>query len=280
MISPTLILMIGLLDTVAGDSRNKRILTRVAFLAAVSVLAIWGMGVPTLLVVGCVVLATTWVWAVPSPFPTTEDSCGGWRSTNLRLLPVILLFLLVLGVAAYDQTGETATGFVVDAYSLIALQSAESISLSTVVAAVALTVFLTRSANTIVLMALGRPHQEAASQDTAHAKSAEHTPQWKITFGTWKVVEVHPGDKPKLGPVLRGGRLIGPLERLLIVVLAFSDAPEIIAALAAAKGIVRFPEIAEDRGVGSKAEEFLIGSLASWTLSVLAVLFLALVHSG
>ncbi|MHA7245765.1 hypothetical protein ACX80C_02985 [Arthrobacter tecti] len=50
--------------------------------------------------------------------------------------------------------------------------------------------------------------------------------------------------------------------------------------LSAAKGLVRFPEISEDRGSGSKAEEFLVGSLASWTLSIAGVLYLYLLHHG
>ena len=66
---------------------------------------------------------------------------------------------------------------------------------------------------------------------------------------------------------LRGGRYIGPMERLLMVVLGLAQAYPVIAALMAAKGIVRFPEISADRGAGSRAEEFLIGSLTSWGLA-------------
>ena len=66
---------------------------------------------------------------------------------------------------------------------------------------------------------------------------------------------------------LRGGRDIGPMERLLMVVLGLAQAYPVIAALMAAKGIVRFPEISADRGAGSRAEEFLIGSLTSWGLA-------------
>lgn len=77
------------------------------------------------------------------------------------------------------------------------------------------------------------------------------------------------GDAP-----LRGGRWIGPLERILLLLLASAGAHHIaIAAVIAAKGVVRFPEISRDEG-GGKAEEFLIGSLASWTLAVLAAALL------
>ena len=37
--------------------------------------------------------------------------------------------------------------------------------------------------------------------------------------------------------------------------------------LGAALGLVRFPEISADRGEGSRAEEFLGGSLASWGIA-------------
>lgn len=84
------------------------------------------------------------------------------------------------------------------------------------------------------------------------------------------------------GSTLKGGRVIGPLERIFITVLALVGAYHVVAALMAAKGIVRFPEIsaevkrAEEQrdqpgaaGVasGTKAEEFLVGSLASWGLA-------------
>ena len=73
------------------------------------------------------------------------------------------------------------------------------------------------------------------------------------------------------GSRLKGGRVIGPLERIFITVLIVFEAYHIVAALMAAKGIVRFPEISaeakRDDATGTKAEEFLVGSLASWGLA-------------
>lgn len=75
------------------------------------------------------------------------------------------------------------------------------------------------------------------------------------------------------GSRLKGGRVIGPLERIFIMVLAVVGAYHVVAALMAAKGIVRFPEISADAKrddpvqAGTKAEEFLVGSLASWGLA-------------
>ena len=71
-------------------------------------------------------------------------------------------------------------------------------------------------------------------------------------------------------PTLKGGRLIGPLERILVFVLTLAGAYTLLAAVLAAKGIVRFPEISRDRDDGDRAEYFLIGSLVSWVTSLAA----------
>ena len=76
------------------------------------------------------------------------------------------------------------------------------------------------------------------------------------------------GKQDEMEGSMRGGRWIGPLERILILLLASVEAPAAIAAIVAAKGVIRFPEISQDKA-GQKAEEFLIGSFASWILAVL-----------
>lgn len=81
------------------------------------------------------------------------------------------------------------------------------------------------------------------------------------------------GEEPGERMPLRGGRWIGPLERLLIVVLAGAGAEVAIAAVVAAKGVIRFPEISQDSS-GEKAEEFLIGSVSSWILAALVSMFI------
>ncbi|MDQ1122664.1 hypothetical protein [Microbacterium trichothecenolyticum] len=73
-----------------------------------------------------------------------------------------------------------------------------------------------------------------------------------------------------VAPALKGGRLIGPLERILVFVLTLAGAYTLIAAVLAAKGIVRFPEISRDGDSGDRAEYFLIGSLVSWVTSLAA----------
>ncbi|KAA9087230.1 hypothetical protein [Microbacterium radiodurans] len=67
---------------------------------------------------------------------------------------------------------------------------------------------------------------------------------------------------------LRGGRLIGPLERILVFALTLTGAFTLLAAVLAAKGIVRFPEISRDEDGGDRAEYFLVGSLVSWVVAL------------
>lgn len=63
------------------------------------------------------------------------------------------------------------------------------------------------------------------------------------------------------------GRWIGILERLLIFLLVIGDEAGAAALVAAAKAILRFPEITGDEPHLS-AEYVLIGSLASWLLAL------------
>jgi hypothetical protein len=71
-------------------------------------------------------------------------------------------------------------------------------------------------------------------------------------------------------PQLKGGRWIGPLERITLTGLLVAGAYPVVAGLIAAKGIVRFPEMHEDRAEGNKAEYFLVGSFVSWTIAIIA----------
>ena len=95
---------------------------------------------------------------------------------------------------------------------------------------------------------------------------------------------------------LRGGRLIGPLERLMIFGLALAGDPTAAALVISAKSILRFPEISRAAGgapiappespspqpklseqplaVDAVTEYFLLGSLTSWMLALAPVLLL------
>lgn len=97
---------------------------------------------------------------------------------------------------------------------------------------------------------------------------ARHSTQGNGEVAAGCVPSQESGKQGEMESSMRGGRWIGPLERILILLLASVEAPAAIAAIVAAKGVIRFPEISQDKA-GQKAEEFLIGSFASWILAVL-----------
>jgi len=119
----------------------------------------------------------------------------------------------------------------------------DAVSVDVIVLVVGCVVFLLESGNAVVRIAL---RSEMSAGETPDADAA---------------------------PTLKGGRLIGPLERILVFVLTLAGAYTLIAAVLAAKGIVRFPEISRDGDGGDRAEYFLIGSLVSW-VTALAAAFL------
>ncbi len=78
---------------------------------------------------------------------------------------------------------------------------------------------------------------------------------------------------------LRGGRMLGPLERTFIFGLGLAGELTAASIVIAAKGLLRYPEISrgargrrqtslEDPAVQSLTEYFLIGTLTSWLLSL------------
>ncbi len=78
---------------------------------------------------------------------------------------------------------------------------------------------------------------------------------------------------------LRGGRLIGPIERLLVFGFALAGQPTAASLIIAAKGLLRYPELATtSRQAAGKVDEvseyLLVGSLVSWTLALAPVLVL------
>jgi hypothetical protein len=73
---------------------------------------------------------------------------------------------------------------------------------------------------------------------------------------------------------LRGGRVIGYLERLVVVAALGLNWPEAIAVVLAVKGLGRYPELREP----GAAEQFIIGTLASvvWAAAVAGTGYLLL----
>src|SRR5699024_5313580 len=119
-----------------------------------------------------------------------------------RRAAMVLLFVLLTGLAVLSA--ELTTGSIFDPIPLIGRLSEE-----TVVLAAGLTVFLGVSSNALVRAALKR---ETAPLGDVPAESSSQ---------------------------LKGGRWIGPLERLTLTWLLIIGAYPVAAGLLAAKGIVR-----------------------------------------
>ena len=69
---------------------------------------------------------------------------------------------------------------------------------------------------------------------------------------------------------LKGGRLLGPMERLFVLVLAVAGQLTAASVVVAAKGLLRWPELRSVRAEGPSdvSEYFLIGSFASWLVAL------------
>lgn len=78
---------------------------------------------------------------------------------------------------------------------------------------------------------------------------------------------------------LKGGRLLGPMERIFIVGLGAIGETTAAAIVVAAKGLLRFPELQAGtrEGPSDVTEYFLVGSFASWLLGLagVAMIYLA-----
>lgn len=90
-----------------------------------------------------------------------------------------------------------------------------------------------------------------------------------------RLVLVSAGSAAEQGEsTLKGGRVLGPMERTFIFALGVSGDLTAAAVVVAAKGLLRFPEISSSardpaRQVDELTEYFLVGSLTSWLLAVL-----------
>lgn len=182
------------------------------------------------------VLAGLWLWTMPM------DGRG-----RASFWPAVLLagisFAATALVPARAHQGIIGALWLVDS-------PLGPIAFDLAVLALGVLLFATESANLVVRTALDRE-------------------------GTWRPADLGGSlrggrlRQPQPAPTgFQGGRLIGPLERLLVVALTLASAYALLAAMLAAKGIVRFPEISRDGETGARAEYFLVGSLVSWVIAL------------
>ncbi|MBT1672884.1 hypothetical protein [Curtobacterium flaccumfaciens] len=276
MLAGVLLTLVGLADVVRArtgtDAAPRRVLTTTVIVllwAAVTTVTVLGLGLAVWSVLVAVVLAALWV---ATTVPVRSAGAPGGRDRALPWLrrsgswPAVLLAVagavLLLWAPAAD-----ASGFVVDWHRDAGLAFVGAVPLAALVAGIGSALFLVDSANVVVAQAL--PAELSPDAQRTAAAAAAGRPQRFGRRRTGRAADEdddQPGDRTV---TLKGGRMIGPIERLLLAGFSLAGAFPVVAALIAAKGIVRFPEIRRET-TGYQAEYFLIGSLVSWAMAFAA----------
>lgn len=277
MLAGVLLTLVGLADVVRArtgtDAAPRRVLTTIVVVllwVAATAVAVLGLGLAVWSVLVTVVLAAAWV---ATTIPVRSGGGAGSRDRALPWLrrsgswPAALLAVAVAVLLLWAPAAD-ATGFVVDWHRDVGPSFVGAVPLAAIVAGIGSALFLVDSANVVVAQALPAELSPDA-QRTAAAAAAAGRPK---RFGRRRTGRASDEDDDQPGDrtvTLKGGRMIGPIERLLLAGFSLAGAFPVVAALIAAKGIVRFPEIRRET-TGYQAEYFLIGSLVSWAMAFAA----------
>ncbi|QIK76078.1 hypothetical protein [Nocardioides piscis] len=92
-----------------------------------------------------------------------------------------------------------------------------------------------------------------------------------VLAATGTVNPTHRGQADDPATKIKGGRLLGPMERVFILALALAGEVTAAGIVVAAKGLLRFPELSSRRDqehVHLLTEYFLVGSFVSWLVAL------------
>jgi len=226
-------------------------------------------------------------WVLSTREPANASALLGRRAPGQRAgyWAVGGLAVTIAAAFAWGSALPTASGFLVDWYSALPYPGLRGVGFVTFALTACLVVFLVESANVVVRLALRGERSSDPASPVAAASSATSTRRsvrwWRRPRTADAATDARslvpaPLVEPEPLVELKGGRFIGPLERLFVLALLLTGQYTALAAVIAAKGIVRFPEISRDAAGGSKAEYFLVGSFASWALVMIAALLIGL----
>jgi hypothetical protein len=223
----------------AAPSKQRRARSWFGGMAAVAVLG-WGLGLsPWIALTGAVVIAL-WLWLTP------VRRSSPWALAGLAVVVVLTVFV-------FDPMLPAPSGPFFNWFEQAAPDFLAGMSFTAFATAIAAFLFLLNSANFVVRTVIDLTGVEVADDDP------DATPQPTNT----------PVAKRKVA--LKGGRFLGPIERILILALGLAGQFGAIAAVVGAKSIIRYPEISKSNDGGKTAEYFLIGSGLSWGLALLAL---------
>ncbi|WP_223628569.1 hypothetical protein [Microbacterium sp. EST19A] len=211
--------------------------------------------------IAALVVGALWVWSMPDE-----------RRAPLGFWPAVILGLVSVGAVVWLGARADA-GLIGDVWSLRSPFGDVSFDLAMLVLGAG--VFLLESSNLVVRAALDGEHTWRPS-DPEPAAPVVPEPTTPVPLvppvgdGSDAAVDAAPTKPADPRGGFKGGRLIGPLERTIVMILTLAAAYPVLAAMLAAKGIVRFPEISRDGETGARAEYFLVGSLVSWVIALSA----------
>ena len=247
---------IGVGDILRSPSwRPGRVVAHVAAPVVILVVGlVAGMSTAADLVALVLAAAVGAVWA--------ELSRHTQRTGRGALAPLAAFALLVAGLLAFSGAASPAGGPLATWLAWADLPGDGDLPAGHVLLLAGLALFNVATANTIVrlvLLAIGalRPDAVVAGQSPVAPPPSQ------------------PADR------LQGGRLLGPMERLVILGLGLAGELGAAGLVIAAKGLLRFPEIqaaARNGATGSYAggpvgiddvtEYFLVGSFVSWLVAL------------
>lgn len=247
-----LLLTVGALDLVRQFAPRRRI----GYLAVAVLLLLLGSVSDALLpMVAALAVGALWLWSMPDA-----------RRAPLGFWPAVLLGVLSIGAVVW-LGARTDSGLIGEIWALRSPFGDLPFDLAVLAAGAG--VFLLESSNLVVRAALDGEHTW---------RPADAVPDAAVTVAETvgdepPIIPAHPSAEPTVTAAdrskgFKGGRLIGPLERMLVLILTLAAAYPVLAAMLAAKGIVRFPEISRDGETGARAEYFLVGSLVSWVIGL------------
>lgn len=251
ILAANILLAVGVADLLRTHLRRS--VQPIAFgVAAVVLLLLGAASESALPALAGIVVAVGWVFALPLR-----------RRPRLGLWPAGILAAIAIAAVVWSPRSP-ALGVIGDSWILIAPIGPVPFELALLAAGIV--VVLLETGNVIVRAALASENAQLPAELSQTEAPTAEVPSPDATAGAAPDTGAPVPAGPATG--FRGGRLIGPLERILVLMLTLVAAYPLLAAMLAAKGIVRFPEISRDRKSGAGAEYFLVGSLVSWVTAL------------